>query len=156
MNNITQHMNSFLQRNFATFRQTVDESGIFLLDNIQLEVEGRTATVYVPTATQYMAEDLVEEFSEMTEVKILYHAKSDDGCSVRILIYPMPYSYQMYVIDIDSSQYGIVEGVTITFFDSIDIMLDTLEKLLNNLRHKHLDIVKQQPQKKLYQCFFSS
>lgn len=156
MNINTQHINGFLQRNFATFIQTVDESGIFLLDGLQLEVDGRTETVYIPTATQYMAEDLVEEFTEIINVNILYYVKSKDGSSVRIITYPMPYSSQMYVIDIDSSQYGIVEGVTITFFDSIDTMLDTLEKLLNNIHGKPVDIVRQQPKALLYQCFFSS
>ena len=156
MNENTQPNDQVLMDNFETFKQTVDESGLFLLDGLQMEFRNNTGTVFIPTSIQYMMEDLVNELSDILSVNILYQTKSMDGDMARVVVYSMPYSDQMFVIDIESVQYGIVDGISVTFFNSIDIMLDCLENILDSFQNDAVEVVKEQPKVQLYKIFFCS
>ena len=46
----------------------------------------------------------------------------------------MPFIDTMYIIKIESQQFGVIEGITVAFYDSIDVMFDDVKGHLQELR----------------------
>ena len=77
----------------------------------------------IPLRSQVMAEDMTEKFDKLMKLNILYAAKSYDNKLYKVLAYSTPVENNMFVVFLESQQYGIVDSITIHIFDSIEAML---------------------------------
>jgi hypothetical protein len=85
--------------------------------------------IYIPIRKQTMIDDLTDSLEEKLNVNILYAVRSRDQKNVKVVIYSMPYKDEMFVISIASSQYGIVNGITIVVFSSLEHMFNYVRRV---------------------------
>lgn len=142
-------------RNFTKLQEIISNTGMFQCDNLQLKITKDIGTVTIPMVRQHMADDFLRELTSFLDVNVLYAYKKQDGSSYRIVAYTMPFQDEMYIVSVDSQQYGIVEEMYITLFESLDIMFKWLHKgyemLLEN--KDQIEIIEQQDLTSLYKNF---
>ena len=142
-------------KNFADFQEVLSNSGIFQCDNLHMKITNDIGTVTVPMLHQHMADDFLKELTNFLDVNILYAYKELDGSIYRIVAYTMPYHDEMYIVFVDSHQYGIVDEMHVAFFESLDVMFSWLRKGYDDLiaKEKHIDIIQLQDLTDLYRNF---
>ena len=142
-------------RNFTKLQEIISNTGMFQCDNLQLKITKDIGTVTIPMVRQHMADDFLSELTSFLDVNVLYAYKKQDGSSYRIVAYTMPFQDEMYIVSVDSQQYGIVEEMYVTLFESLDIMFKWLHKgyemLLEN--KDQIEIIEQQDLTSLYKNF---
>lgn len=143
-------------RNFAMLQDLLGNTDLFMLDDLQMRISNNIGTVTIPMFTQHMMEDVFEEIQNYVNVKILYASRTPDGRHHKLVTYSMPYEDEMYIISMESEQYGIVEQLNVTLFESLDIMLEWLRScLLDIVRKEHdLEFDELQEMADLYRYFF--
>lgn len=77
----------------------------------------------IPLRSQVMAEDMTEKLDKLMKLNVLYAAKSYDNKLYKVLAYSTPVENNMFIVFLESLQYGIVDSITIHIFDSIEAML---------------------------------
>lgn len=93
---------------------------------------------------QVMAEDLTDILEKKIGANVMYASSEEDGKIVKVEAYSVPVEYSMYVIYISSDQNGIVESVTVHFYDSLDIMYYHLRKDYDGITKVEKDIIEKQ------------
>lgn len=136
----TEVVDDALVKSFTAFQDMLANTGLFRLDNLHLNIMHDIGTVTFPMCCQHMIDTVLEETGVLADVNILYSYKTQDGSSHRLIAYSMPYRDEMYIISMESLQYGIVEEMSATFFDSLDVMLDWLRDCLLTIQQKEKQI----------------
>lgn len=142
-------------KNFADFQEVLSNSGIFQCDNLHMKITNDIGTVTVPMLHQHMADDFLKELTNFFDVNILYAYKEHDGSIYKIVAYTMPYHDEMYIVFVDSQQYGIVDEMHVAFFESLDVMFGWLRKGYDDVvaKQKQIDIIQIQDLTDLYRNF---
>lgn len=125
------------QENFYNFLSELERSfpaGGFITDGVVLTPRNKCAETIIMLQKQWMLEDMVEELNKRMNVNILYAVESPERQHYQVLAYSMPFIDTMYVIKIESQQFGVTEGITVAFYDSIDVMFDDVKGHLQELR----------------------
>ncbi len=115
------------KENFNDFLKKIEQAFPtkgFDTENVKLIARDKCAEVYIPLKKQAMIEDIVDAFAIRMYVNILYAARRNNGKEIRVIGYSMPYSQEMYIVSLETLQYGITEGVTVAFYDSLEEMLE--------------------------------
>lgn len=142
-----------LVQNLNSFKETISASELFALDNLRFDMTGKVGTVVIPMTQQHMSNDFLDKLVELLKVNILYSKKTDDGRCWRTVTYSMPCHNEMYIIGMDSEMYGIVEEVTVTFFDTIDVMFAWLRDNLESMQSSKDIFLHKQETSELYRIF---
>lgn len=159
INNAAQVANEVLDnsivKNFGNFQEVLSNSGIFQCDNLHMKITNDIGTVTVQMLHQHMADDILKELTNFLDVNILYAYKERDGSIYRIVAYTMPYHDEMYIVFVDSQQYGIVDEMHVAFFESLDVMFGWLRKGYDEVvaKQKQIDIIQIQDLTDLYRNF---
>lgn len=142
-------------KNFADFQEKLSYTGVFQCDNLQLKITNDIGTVTIPMHHQHMADDFLKELTRFLDVNILYAYRKLDGSDYRIVAYTMPYHDEMYIVFVDSQQYGIVDEIHVAFFESLDVMFSWLRKGYDEVvaKEKQVDIIQLQDLTDLYRNF---
>lgn len=122
------------QENFKDFLQTLEnnfQNGVFQTEGLQLTPRDKCAEVHIPLSNQAMMEDFVETLAGRVGTYILYAVSLENDKKLKVIAYSMPYSNEMYVISIESHQYGVIDEIVVAFYDSMDDMFQ-------DLRHDYL------------------
>lgn len=90
------------------------------------------AEVFFQLNSQVMMEDMAEELAEKLGVHILYAVKYDNGKIYKAVAYSVPVENRMYIVFLDSQQYGIMDSLTVYFYDSMDDMYKQVCKEYTN------------------------
>ena len=148
-------INDSIVSSFSAFQDMLVNVGTFKLDNLQLNISNDIGTVTIPLQTQTMIDAVLKDIENFTDVNILYFYKTLDGDIHKLIAYSAPYHDEMYIISINSIQYGIVEDMDVTFFESLDVMFAWLNNCLHNMLEKQqkLDVIQQQSMTELYKFF---
>lgn len=80
---------------------------------------------------QTMAEPIVNSLLGSFKLKQLAGFKSNDGSEIHYILYSERTCNKMYVIHIDSFEYGLIEQISVSFFESIEKMYDYLSRILD-------------------------
>ena len=94
----------------------------FLIDQIEECVEDNCVKIVVPTTKQFFEDELSELLVERTNVKIIYYIKRNKGKEFIEFGCSAPTHDDMFTITIHSVQYGIVDKITFTLYQSIEVM----------------------------------
>lgn len=75
---------------------------------------------------QLMAEDLTEILEKQMDANIMFAFEEDNGAVIKIEAYSRPVEDSMYIIYASSEQHGIIDAITVFFYDSFDTMYHQL------------------------------
>lgn len=93
---------------------------------------------------QHMLENFISDLAEKLHVHVLYASKEHDGKVYRAVVYPTPVEDGMFVIYLSSTNYGIVDSMTVSFFDSMEVMYYQLLRERNRMPTANRDILEQE------------
>ena len=117
-------------QNFTKLQDLLANASIFMLDDLRIDISHNVGTATIPMEGQHMMEDVLKELQNHLNMNLLYAYRTLDGRRHKLVIYSMPYEDEMYIINMESQQYGIVEEMTVTLFESLDTMLSWLRSCL--------------------------
>lgn len=126
---------------------------IFGNQQYEITIHDDFAEVVLNMPSQVMAEDLTDALEKNIGVNVMYASKEEGGRIVKVEAYSVPVEDSMYIIYISSSQYGIVNSITIFFFESLEIMYHHLRKDYQGITKVEADIIEKQPLADLISIF---
>lgn len=91
------------------------------------------AEVFVLLNKQVMMEHLVDELANVLGIHVLYAVRDNKGQTYKAVAYSVPVENKMYVIHLASQQYGVIENMTVNFYDSLEIMYKQVCKEFTNM-----------------------
>lgn len=120
----TQIENEVLKDSISDFLSILREKSadFFKSSEIKTVLHSEYAEVYFEQNSQMMMEDLVQNLVEVLGVHVLYAVKSDEGKNYKAVAYSVPVENSMYIIFLSSQQYGLLDSMTVYFYDSIEKM----------------------------------
>lgn len=89
--------------------------------------------VVIPTSKQVMMEDLVEWLEKKLGLHILYASKQNYGKLLKAAAYSTPVDGSMFIIHMGSEQYGVIDSLTVHFYDSDETMLLGIQHVLREV-----------------------
>ena len=93
------------------------------VDEMKLYQHQSFMELVIPFRSQVMVQDMTDKLESLMKLRILYAAKSLDTKIYKVMAYSTPVENDMYIVFLDSLQYGIAESITVHVFDSIETML---------------------------------
>ena len=101
-----------------------------------------------------MMEDLVDLLEKKVRLHILYASKMKFGKHLRAVAYSTPVEGSMFIVHLGSEQYGILDSMTVHFFDSEEIMLLSIHRLLRDNTHVEAEVLECQKMNQILSHFF--
>lgn len=102
------------------------------------------AEVVWHTKMQVMAEDLTDSLEKKLGAHILFASSQENGRIIKVEAYSTPVENSMYAIYLSSDQHGVIDSITVFFFDSLDIMYHHLRKDYQSITKVEGDIIEKQ------------
>lgn len=93
---------------------------------------------------QNMLENFISRLEEKLHVNILYASREEDGKIYKVVAYSNPVEDEMSVFYLSSTQYGIVDTMTVFIFDSIETMFYHLLQERNRIPKEQKDVLEQE------------
>lgn len=103
------------------------------------------AEIVFPMNEQCMLENFTSQLEEKLHVHVLYASREEGGKEYKVIAYSSPVEDEMYIIYLSSTQYGVVDSLTVFFFDSIETMYCQLLKERNLMPKIQRDILEKEP-----------
>lgn len=142
-----------ITRNFLHFLETIENDDRFDAMKPVLTISKDYGTATIPMSRQHTMDDVLSAISKKANVNILYQYRNKGGKDRKTIAYSMPYEDEMFIIGIESYQYGIVEEIDMTFCNSLDKMLSQLLKCRDFIHKKKVEIIEEQPLAEIYKIF---
>lgn len=133
--------------------EMLGKDDICRLGNMTLKCEGQKGSTTIPLRHQVLVEEFIEKLITYLDLQVLFAYCSNKGRDYRVLAYSKPKEEQLYIISMESAQYGILENFDVTFYTSLDTMYDQLCKSLAQLKHIDGEILEQQTPETLFRNF---
>lgn len=96
------------------------------------------------TKMQVMAEDLTDSLEKKLGAHILFASSEENGRIIKVEAYSTPVENSMYAIYLSSDQHGVIDSITVFFFDSLDVMYHHLRKDYQSITKVVGDIIEKQ------------
>jgi hypothetical protein len=138
-----------VQKNFSDFLGKLLNimPSSFSLEEAVLKPRKNCSEVYIPMLKQAWMEDFVDELESKLNVNILYASVKPDGKDYRVIAYSMPYLDKMYIIQIKSNQFGIVNGMSVAFYDSMEKMFEDIRYYKQLLRISDAEVLEEEDER---------
>lgn len=98
---------------------------------------------------QLMAEDLTDLLERKYGFNIMFAVSKDNGKVVKVEAYSYPDEDCMAIIYISSTEHGLVDSMTIHFFDSVEVMYHHLRKDYQTISNEDCEVLEKQSLKNL-------
>lgn len=130
LSEITAIQNPYFKDSFFAFSKKMERSAssYFEKDRFDIFEHSSFLEVVIPTSSQYMAEDLTQILADSFHLNVMYAISEDSGKVIKVVAYSEPVEDNMYIIYISSTMYGVVDFITVHFFDSTEVMYMYLQK----------------------------
>lgn len=112
----------------SSLLETLDSIDSFNLSDTNQNVYNCYETISIHMNGQKMIEEIMISLLNILNVNILYEIMNNTGKLHKAVAYSTPYADELFVIHLESVQYGVVENMEITFFESLENMYDHLKK----------------------------
>lgn len=154
-NIVTYHVSETAQNNFNAFTDKLADlmPGSFSLEEAILTPRKECSEAQIPLLKQGWMEDFVDDVAQKLAVNILYATVTTDGKDYKVIAYSMPYMDEMYIMQINSTQYGIVEGISVAFYDSMEKMFDDIKYHLQLLHFSEAEVLEQEDSRTTFSHF---
>lgn len=100
--------------------------------------------VVIPASKQVMMEDLVEWMEKKLGLHILYASKQNYGKLLKAAAYSTPVDGSMFIIHMGSEQYGVIDSLTVHFYDSDETMLLGIQHVLRDVTRVPAEVLEYQ------------
>ena len=142
-----------IAENFNRFSDEIGNTALFANEKVTLQRSETTGVAAFHLKAQMMMEDFIDELTKYLSVEVLCAYCQNEGQDYKAVAYSMPYQEEMYVIVMESNQHGLMDEIIVVFFESMDDMLEMLEKQLHQLKGKGVEMLEQQREKVFYNNF---
>ena len=139
--------------NFDRFSEEIGNTALFTNEQVTLRRSEKTGMATFHLKKQMMMEDSIDELAKYLAVEVLCAYCENEGQDYKAIAYSKPYQEEMYVIVMESNQHGLLDDISVVFFESMDAMLEMLEKQLLQLKGKDVEVLEQQHEKVFYENF---
>lgn len=119
----------------------------------EISIHDDFAEVVWNTKKQVMAEDLTDLLEKKLDAHILFASSEEDGKKVKVEGYSTPVENSMYIVYLSSNQHGVLDSITVFFFDSLETMYHHLRKDYQGITTVEKDIIEKQSLKELVSIF---
>lgn len=122
--------NEVLKDSISDFLSEMRENLPEVFNSIEMKtvLHGNYAEVYLQLCSQAMIEELIDDLARKLGCHVLYAVKEGEGKDYKVVAYSMPVENRMYIIYISSWQYGVVDSMTVHFYDSMENMYRQITK----------------------------
>ena len=122
--------NEVLKDSISDFLSEMRENLPEVFNSIEMKtvLHGNYAEVYLQLCSQAMIEELIDDLARKLGCHVLYAVKEGEGKDYKVIAYSMPVENRMYIIYISSWQYGVVDSMTVHFYDSMENMYRQITK----------------------------
>lgn len=110
--------------------------------------------VVIPASKQVMMEDLVEWLEKKLGLHILYASKQNYGKLLKAAAYSTPVDGSMFIIHMGSEQYGVIDSLTVHFYDSDETMLLGIQHVLRDVTRVPAEVLEYQKMDEILSFFF--
>ncbi len=142
-----------IAENFDRFSEEIGNTALFANEQVTLQRSEKTGMGTFHLKKQMMMEDSIDELAKYLAVEVLCAYCENDGQDYKAIAYSKPYQEEMYVIVMESNQHGLLDDISVVFFESMDAMMEMLEKQLHQLKGKGVEVLEQQREKVFYENF---
>ena len=108
----------------------------------------------LPASKQVMMEDLVEWLEKKLGLHILYASKQNYGKLLKAAAYSTPVDGSMFIIHMGSEQYGVIDSLTVHFYDSAETMLLGIQHVLRDVTRVPAEVLEYQKMDEILSFFF--
>lgn len=115
-------------QNFAKFQDTMSLTELFAMNKVSMMQDDNRGLAVFHMKKQELMFEVLQYISDNLNVCILYSYKTKNERVHKVILYSLPLKDEMFMIALESEQYGIVEEMNVTFFSSIEIMFNELRK----------------------------
>lgn len=110
--------------------------------------------VLIPMVGQVLMEDLVDDLEKKMGLYVLFATKQDKGKVYKAAVYSTPVEDSMFVINLGSEQFGVMEDMNVRFFDSEELMFLDLQSHLRGMSKKPAEVLEVQSMNEILSHFF--
>lgn len=110
--------------------------------------------VLIPMVGQVLMEDLVDELENKMGLHVLFATKQDMGKVYKAAVYSTPVEDSMFVINLGSEQFGVMEDMSVRFFDSEELMFLDLQSHLRGMSKIPAEVLEVQSMNEILSHFF--
>ena len=142
-----------IAENFDRFSEEIGNTALFTNEEVTLQRREKTGLVTFHLKKQMMMEDFIDELMKYLVLEVLCAYCQNEGQDYKAIAYSKPYQEEMYIIVMESSQHGLMDEISVVFFESMDAMLEMLEKQLHQLKGKQVEVLEQQHETAFYKNF---
>ena len=147
--------NPIFKQSAFDFKQMLVLKGSEFFKNEITEMSEHTSflELVIPTTRQVMAEDLTQFLDDTLHLHIMSASKEDDGRVYKIVAYSTPVENAMYMIHFSSTMYGVVDSITVHFFDSTEVMYMYVRKYYHMIPSEPSCVLERQELKDILSIF---
>lgn len=142
-----------IAENFDRFSEEIGNTALFTNEEVTLQRREKTGLVTFHLKKQMMMEDFIDELMKYLVLEVLCAYCQSEGQDYKAIAYSKPYQEEMYIIVMESNQHGLMDEISVVFFESMDAMLEMLEKQLHQLKGKQVEVLEQQHETAFYKNF---
>ena len=142
-----------IAENFDRFSEEIGNTALFTTEEVTLQRQEKSGLAIFHLKKQTMMEDFIDELMKYLVLEVLCAYCKNEGQDYKAIAYSKPYQEEMYVIVMESNQHGLLDDISVVFFESMDAMLEILEKQLHQLKGKQVEVLEQQHETAFYKNF---
>lgn len=128
--------------------------GIFKHSLIPTTTHDDYVEVLIPMVGQVLMEDLVDDLEKKMGLHVLFATKQDMGKVYKAAVYSTPSEDSMFIIHLGSEQFGVMEDMSVRFFDSEELMFLDIQSILSGMTKVPAEILEVQNRKEILSHFF--
>lgn len=110
--------------------------------------------VLIPLVGQVLMEDLVDDLERKMGFHVLFATKQEMGKVYKAAVYSTPSEDSMFIINLGSEQFGVMEDMSVRFFDSEELMLLNLQSHLRGMSKIPAEVLEVQSMNEILSHFF--
>lgn len=100
-----------------------------------------------------MLENFITSMEEKLHLHVLYATREEDGKVYKVVAYSTPVEDEMLVFYFSSTQYGLIDSMTVFIFESLETMYCHLLNERNRMTRLQKNILEQESYAKMLSHF---
>lgn len=130
---ISEVADDIIVQNFEKLQDSLSPADIFNMETVSLKLSDNRGLSTLHLKQQQLIDDVLQMISDNLNICLLYSYKSKNNSKYKVVLYSLPLQDEMFIIGLESEQYGIIEEINISLFDTLEVMFSQLKKGLESI-----------------------
>lgn len=130
---ISEVADDIIVQNFEKLQDSLFPADIFNMETVSLKLSDNRGLSTLHLKQQQLIDDVLQMISDNLNIYLLYSYKSKNNSKYKVVLYSLPLQDEMFIIGLESEQYGIIEEINISLFDTLEVMFSQLKKGLESI-----------------------